>query len=137
MPSWKTTDFMDFRGIESQDVCFLGDESVGSYLEKHLPTGSLPGPIVTSDGREIGAHKGLFRYTIGQRRGLGLPDATPWYVLAIETEGNKIIVGKEDELYRDRIRIRNIHWLLGPATRPGDRISGPDPLQSSRGGGDT
>jgi tRNA-uridine 2-sulfurtransferase len=113
--------FMDFRAIESQDVCFLGDESVGSYLERHLPTGSLPGPIVTSDGREIGTHLGLFRYTIGQRRGLGLPDSTPWYVLAIEPEGNKIIVGKEDELYRNRIRISNIHWLLG---RPPDQETG-------------
>lgn len=105
--------FLDFRKTESQDVCFLADENVGSYLEKHLPEGGLPGPIATSDGREIGTHKGLFRYTIGQRRGLGLPDATPWYVLAIEPKANTIIVGKEDELYHDRIRIRNIHWLLG------------------------
>lgn len=105
--------FQDFRGTESQDVCFLKDESVGSYLEKHLPTEGLPGPIMTSDGHEIGCHKGLFRYTIGQRRGLGLPDATPWYVLAIEPEGNRIIVGKEDELYRDRTCIRNLNWLSG------------------------
>lgn len=105
--------FLDFRETESQDICFLTDESVGSYLEKLLPEGGHPGPIVTSDGREVGAHKGLFRYTIGQRRGLGLPDATPWYVLAIEPKGNTLIVGKEDELYRDCIRIKNIHWLLG------------------------
>jgi tRNA-uridine 2-sulfurtransferase len=105
--------FSDFRGIESQDICFLGDESVGNYLEKHLPTEGLPGPIVTRDGREIGTHRGLFRYTIGQRRGLGLPDTTPWYVLALEADGNKIIIGKVDELYRDRIRIGKIHWLAG------------------------
>ena len=105
--------FTDFQGIESQDICFLGQENLGSYLEKRLPARVVPGPIVTQDGREIGRHHGLFRYTIGQRRGLGLPDATPWYVLAIEEEGNKIVVGKEDDLYRDRIGIRNIHWLAG------------------------
>ncbi len=105
--------FMDFRGIESQDVCFLGPESLGSYLEKRLPDRALPGPIMTRDGREIGRHGGLFRYTIGQRRGLGIPDATPWYVLAIEKEGNIIVVGKEDDLYRDHIGIKNVHWLAG------------------------
>jgi tRNA-uridine 2-sulfurtransferase len=110
--------FSDFRGVESQDVCFLKGENVGSYLEKYLEAGGLPGPIVTSDGHEIGAHKGLFRYTIGQRRGLGLPDATPWYVLAIEADGNKIIVGKENELYRNRIKIGKIHWLAGQPPIP-------------------
>jgi tRNA-uridine 2-sulfurtransferase len=105
--------FMAFRGIESQDVCFLGPESLGSYLEKRLPDRALPGPIMTRDGCEIGRHDGLFRYTVGQRRGLGIPDATPWYVLAIKKEGNKIVVGKEVDLYRDHIDIKNVHWLAG------------------------
>ena len=103
--------FSGFRGMESQDICFLGQEGLGSYLEKRRPTGTIPGPIVTRDGRELGRHQGLFRYTIGQRRGLGLPDATPWYVLALEKEENTIIVGKEEDLYRDCIGITNIHWL--------------------------
>jgi tRNA-uridine 2-sulfurtransferase len=107
--------FLDFRGIESQDICFLGQEGLGSYLEKRRPAGTLPGPIVTRSGHELGHHNGLFRYTIGQRRGLGLPDTTPWYVLALEKGENKIIVGKEEDLYRDCIGIINIHWL---ADRP-------------------
>ncbi len=107
--------FSDFRGIESQDICFLGQEGLGSYLEKRRPEGTLPGSIMTRDGRLLGQHKGLYRYTIGQRRGLGLPDATPWYVLAIQKEGNKIIAGKEEDLYHDCIGITNIHWL---ADRP-------------------
>jgi tRNA-uridine 2-sulfurtransferase len=105
--------FMDFRGIESQDVCFLGRENLGSFLEKRFSDGSGPGPIITRDGRELGSHKGLFHYTVGQRRGLGLPDSTPWYVLALEAKGNKVIVGKEEDLYRDRIVITRVHWLSG------------------------
>ena len=109
--------FLDFRGIESQDICFLSQEGLGSYLEKRLSTETLPGLIVTRDGRELGHHRGLFGYTIGQRRGLGIPDATPWYVLALEKEENKIIVGKEEDLYRDCLGITNIHWLEGQPPR--------------------
>jgi tRNA-uridine 2-sulfurtransferase len=110
--------FMDFEGRESQDVCFLDDQRIGDYLEKNEPTLAATGPIVTADGRVLGQHHGLFRYTIGQRKGLGLPDATPWYVLAIEREENRIVVGKEDALYRDCIMIRNIHWLAGRLPEP-------------------
>ncbi|MDR3629052.1 MAG: tRNA 2-thiouridine(34) synthase MnmA [Desulfocapsaceae bacterium] len=105
--------FADFRRQESQDICFLGRESAGDYLARLLPEKTVPGPVMTRDGRQIGTHRGLFRYTIGQRRGLGLPDATPWYVLAVEAEGNRIIVGKEDDLYSGRIRIGNLHWTAG------------------------
>ena len=116
--------FSGFRGIESQDICFLGQEGLGSYLEKRRPAGTLPGPIMTRSGRELGRHNGLFRYTIGQRRGLGLPDATPWYVLAIVKKENKIIVGKEEDLYRDCIGITNIHWLTDqpPLQETGYRV---------------
>jgi tRNA-specific 2-thiouridylase len=105
--------FTDFRGDESQDVCFLRQQSVGDYLEGRLPEPAAAGPIVTLDGRRIGTHNGLFRYTIGQRRGLGLPDATPWYVVALEAEGNRVVVGKKEALYSDRIRIADLHWITG------------------------
>ena len=111
--------FTDFRGSESQDVCFLSRESVGSYLEKRQQKLAAEGPVVTRNGQRIGTHNGLFRYTIGQRRGLGIPDATPWYVLALEPEGNRVVVGKEDELYCSRIHIAKVHWISGQAPAEG------------------
>jgi len=105
--------FTDFKGTESQDVCFLGPEGLGGFLAKHLGDASRPGPIVTGNGREVGTHQGLFHYTVGQRRGLGLPDTTPWYVLDIQPEKNTLVVGKKEELYRNRIHVANMHWLRG------------------------
>jgi tRNA-specific 2-thiouridylase len=117
----KEHDFNNFDGLESQDVCFLEGESVGDYLEKtlsHLPS---DGPIVTVEGRELGRHHGLFRYTVGQRKGLGIPDSSPWYVVAIDPRNNKVVVGKDDQLMRRRVEIANLHWLAGIPPADGSR----------------
>jgi len=103
--------FTDFEGNESQDVCFLANESIGQYLEQRYPEAVRSGPVLSADGRELGRHSGLFRYTIGQRRGLGIPDASPWYVTAIDATRNALIVGKNEELLQTSIELRDIHWL--------------------------
>ncbi len=105
--------FTDFEGKESQDVCFLGDEPVSHYLAEGFPEAIVPGDIVSTDGKKLGTHNGLFRYTIGQRRGLGIPDETPWYVYRMETASNKLIVCKNDELNRHRIDLKGVHWTSG------------------------
>ena len=114
--------FTGFSGLESQDVCFLACESVGDFLEKRNPGGQTDGPIVNSDGLEIGRHNGLFRYTIGQRRGLGIPDSTPWYVVRLDPENNRVIVGKEDELLQRTVNIHDLHWLSGIPPEDGSRF---------------
>jgi tRNA-specific 2-thiouridylase len=103
-----------FRGQESQDVCFLGSMPVGQFVSERLARAERPGNIVTGDGRILGTHHGLFHYTIGQRRGLGLADATPWYVIGLDPAANRVIIGKEEDLYRDRLRVFAPHWLLNP-----------------------
>jgi tRNA-uridine 2-sulfurtransferase len=110
-----------FGGQESQDVCFLGNESVGDFLARRFPGQPDDGPIVTADGREIGRHNGLFRYTIGQRRGLGIPDSTPWYVMRIEPQRNRLVVGKEEELMQRMVAIGEMHWLAGTPPADGSR----------------
>jgi tRNA-uridine 2-sulfurtransferase len=100
-----------FRGQESQDICFLGTTPVARFLQEHLGQAAPPGSIVTADGRVLGSHQGLFHYTIGQRRGLGLADITPWYVVALDPHTNHVIIGKEDELYHNRLIIQSPHWL--------------------------
>ncbi len=108
--------FHGFGGTESQDVCFFGDVTVGDYLAAHYPAQVQPGPIVTENGKTLGQHQGLFRYTVGQRRGLGIPDSTPWYVAGMDTNTNSLIVCKDEELYNKRIQIKGLHWL--PMTPP-------------------
>ncbi len=111
--------FMDFRGRESQDVCFLGKDDLGDFLQERFPNACRPGPIRTNNGQTLGSHKGLFRYTVGQRRGLGLPHTSPWYVLALEVETNTIVVGKEEDLYKDSIVLTKMNWPSGSAPPDG------------------
>jgi len=114
----KSCGFTHFEGQESQDICFLGNESVGSFLESRYPEKIVKGPIISTDGRKVGQHDGLFRYTIGQRRGLGIPDTTPWYVTGIDAASNTLIVGKAEDLFRSEIHVIDLHWLSGKAPAP-------------------
>jgi tRNA-specific 2-thiouridylase len=112
--------FMDFRGQESQDVCFLGSTPIGRFLNERIPQAEQPGRIVTREGLMLGEHQGLFHYTIGQRRGLGIADSTPWYVTALDPQTNTVIVGKEDELFRNSLQIRHPHWLTSQVPDEGE-----------------
>jgi tRNA-specific 2-thiouridylase len=103
--------FMDFRGQESQDVCFLGSTPIGEFLHERIPQAEQPGQIVTRGGVVLGEHQGLFHYTIGQRRGLGIADSTPWYVTALDSTTNTVIIGKEEELFCNSLLVHQPHWL--------------------------
>ncbi|MFW2367174.1 MAG: tRNA 2-thiouridine(34) synthase MnmA [Desulforhopalus sp.] len=109
--------FDKFRGQESQDICFLDNNSVAAYLEKDRSNKYETGQILATDGKLLGTHKGLFRYTIGQRRGLGISSDAPLYVVGIDKENNNVIAGSNDELFKNNINIKNLHWL---GTRPPD-----------------
>ncbi len=102
--------FKEFRGQESQDVCFLGDHSIGHFLEARTQTVSPGGDIVDLEGKILGQHNGVSNYTIGQRRGLGVSAATPLYVIHIDTTNNRIVVGENDALFQEHIKIRNVLW---------------------------
>jgi tRNA-specific 2-thiouridylase len=110
------------RSEESQDVCFLKDQAVGDFLGGASTVAADDGgPVVTVDGREVGQHRGIYHFTIGQRRGLGIPDATPWYVVGLETAGNRVVVGKQQDLFRSRLHVAEPSWLAGYAPElPGE-----------------
>ena len=102
--------FTDFRGQESQDICFLGTESVGSFLQKQNGDSSSSGDIINTAGEILGQHNGICNYTIGQRKGLGISAASPLYVVRIDAEQNHIIVGVNDELFQRTIEIKDLLW---------------------------
>ncbi len=102
-----------FDNTESQDVCFL-PRDLASFL-RHQGLEEREGEIVTTGGRILGRHRGIWRYTVGQRRGLGLPDATPWYVVGLQGADNRVVIGKNDELFRSTVMVRDLHWLAPPS----------------------
>ena len=105
------------HSVESQDVCFLKNQDVGGFLESRLSMIPSPGPIITADNKQIGTHAGIHHFTIGQRRGLGIPAASPYYVTAIRPETDTVVAGKKDDLWQDTIIIKNINWLSGISPR--------------------
>ncbi len=105
---------LSFRDTaESQDICFLKNQSVGEFLASHSPGQERPGPIKSLQGEELGLHAGIHHYTIGQRRGLGLPDATPWYVVGLDPERDAVLVGKDADLWQQEVWLPAVHWLSG------------------------
>lgn len=94
---------------ESQDICFLSGD-YRQFLEAH-GVRSFKGSIVTTDGRQVGEHNGLFGYTIGQRHGLGIPDRTPFYVIGLDVARNQLVVGKKEELFKQGCLVDRVNWL--------------------------
>ncbi len=95
---------------QSQDICFLPWGDYRSFLSKRLSSSS--GPIVDVTGRVLGKHRGYFRYTIGQRKGLGLASPHPLYVLAIRPERNEIVVGERASLRVRGLLASSCNWLV-------------------------
>ena len=100
---------------ESQEICFVPDDDYAGFVERHAPPGDRSGPIVDREGRLLGRHDGVHRYTVGQRRGLGLAAARPRYVLAVLPATRTLVVGDAEELLSDRLTAREVNWLSVPA----------------------
>jgi len=91
----------------SQDICFAEDRRISERS-----AGFKPGPIIDLSGREIGQHKGLVHYTIGQRRGIGISSKEPLYVVAIDASRNAVIVGHDKMLYADCLKARRVRYII-------------------------
>ena len=91
--------FVNARKHDSQDICFVPDGDYASFIEKHTGKKDTPGQFVDTQGNVIGPNKGITHYTIGQRRGLGIPAAERLYVLSIEPDTRKVILGSNEELF--------------------------------------
>lgn len=97
---------------DSEDICFIPDGNYKKFLEKNSNIKPKEGNIVNLDGKILGKHTGLYNYTIGQRKGLGISNLVPLFVLGFNKEKNEVIVGEEDKLYQKEILVNNINLLL-------------------------
>jgi tRNA-specific 2-thiouridylase len=104
---------------ESQEICFVTNGTYADYLEQELRLQAQPGPIIDLEGNVLGEHRGIWRYTIGQRKGLGISAGRPLYVIAIDPDSNTITVGSEDELYQRELLAEEPNFIaLAELTEP-------------------
>ena len=96
---------------DSQDICFVPTGRYTDIIERLKPGALQPGDIVHVDGRRLGRHGGIINYTIGQRRGLGIPAPEPYYVINLDAERNEVIVGPRDCLKTETVILRGVNWL--------------------------
>ncbi len=101
---------------DSQDICFVPSGRYTDVIARMAPDSVLPGDIVHADGRVMGRHSGLMRYTVGQRRGLGLSQTTetgaePLYVLRLDAKRNEVIVGPREALATSAVHLRDVNWI--------------------------
>ena len=97
---------------DSEDICFVPDGNYKKFLENNSNIKPKNGNIVDSNGNILGKHKGLYNYTIGQRKGLGISYKVPLFVLGFNKQKNEVIVGEEKELYKKEILVTDINLLL-------------------------
>lgn len=97
---------------DSQEICFVPDDDYAGFIEENA-AGKLrgEGSFVDEDGKPLGKHKGIIHYTVGQRKGLGLPLGYPAYVKEIRPLENEVVISKEGSLYRDEIVLRDMNYL--------------------------
>jgi tRNA-uridine 2-sulfurtransferase len=110
---------------ESQEICFVPDGDYSGFIDRYLnaeqESDRIPaaGEIVNSNGEVIGSHNGIHRYTIGQRRGLGIANERPLYVLSIDAGNNRVVVGGDEELNERSFVAAGVNWIaFDPPTEP-------------------
>lgn len=111
--------FLNARKRDSQDICFIPDGDYASFLERFRGRPYEPGDILDLRGRKVGTHKGAARYTLGQRKGLGVSAPTPLYVCGKSMEANTVTVGPNEALYRRTLVAADWVWGgLSPTDAP-------------------
>ena len=96
---------------ESQEICFVPDGDYAGFVERQAPADLRGGSIVDGEGRTLGRHPGIHRFTVGQRRGLGLASARPRYVLAVLPASGTVVVGGADDLDAAGLVAHDVSWL--------------------------
>jgi tRNA-specific 2-thiouridylase len=97
---------------ESQEICFVPNDDYRAFLKEQAPALLRSGEVVMTDGRVVGKHDGIALFTVGQRRKLGIAAGERLYVIRIEPETNRVVLGKPSELQTSEMIVGNINWTL-------------------------
>ncbi len=119
---------------ESQEICFVSGGNYTDFIRRQakgvdqgflpvLQEQQRPGPVLMGDGSRLGTHRGLFRFTVGQRRGLGISHPRPLYVLRLDRRRNAVIVGYREQLFSTGLVAERVHWISGRTPRRPVRAS--------------
>jgi tRNA-specific 2-thiouridylase len=107
---------------DSQDICFVPNGDYAEVIRKLRPNAAEPGQIVHMDGRVLGEHDGIIHYTIGQRRGLGVATGDPLYVVRLDPDERRVVVGPREALATRTILLREMNWIGDQPLDEGDEI---------------
>ena len=102
---------MNAKKHDSQDICFVPDGKYAEFIEGYTGKKYECGDFVDRDGKRLGEHKGIIRYTIGQRKGLGLALPAPMYVLEKDLNNNKVVLGFNDDLFTKELYAEDINFI--------------------------
>lgn len=105
--------FVTAHKSDSQDICFIPDGNYSAFIENYLGKKFEPGDFVLRDNRVLGRHRGIINYTVGQRRGLAVSYTKPLYVLEIDPESNRVVLGDNEDLFTDSLRAENVNIISG------------------------
>ena len=107
--------FVNAEKPDSQDICFVPDGDYTAVLARRTGKTYPEGDFIDTDGKVLGRHKGIVRYTVGQRKGLGLALPAPLYVKEIRVRDNTVVLCKNEELYQREAAVGDFHWISGEA----------------------
>jgi tRNA-specific 2-thiouridylase len=108
---------------DSQEICFIPDNDYAAFVERKEPAVARAGTIVDQQGRELGTHGGVHRFTVGQRKGLGIASTIPLYVLRIDADAATVTVGARDALEQTRLTASGVNWISIDAPPSPVRVS--------------
>lgn len=103
--------FVTARKQDSQDICFVPDGDYAHFIEQYTGRRYPEGDFVDREGRRLGTHKGIIRYTIGQRKGLGLALPAPMYVCEKDVENNRVVLCSNDGLFSRELTVGDLNWI--------------------------
>ena len=107
---------------ESQDICFVPDGDYAGFIERSLGITFPPGDFIDETGRVLGRHRGIIRYTIGQRRGLGLSLREPLYVIRKDAASNQVVLGPSEKLFSRELQAGQVNWIAGQPPKEPIRV---------------
>ncbi len=104
---------------DSQDICFVSDHNYANFIEEQAGIHTQPGNFVDKSGNILGKHRGVYHYTIGQRKGLGIATGRPIYIVHIDVAKNEIVLGEEKDLFSDSLIATNLNFIaIEQLTKP-------------------